>query len=150
MGDNPIKPFPEPRVILSRRLLHLDFDLLPLREEVCQAEAFGELLALHGAWQVLLVGEDQNWHTLSILICEQGIELFFCFLHAVNTARVYDEDDAFYTLIVVLPYVPELVLPLQVVNLNVNVLDLDLLRCKSDRRGRLHPIQVILHPLQNC
>mmetsp|Transcript_36565 Transcript_36565/g.63091 ORF Transcript_36565/g.63091 Transcript_36565/m.63091 type:complete len:231 (+) Transcript_36565:297-989(+) len=88
----------------------------PIVWEGTEPEFVGHLGRGHGVRQVLLVGEDEKWHTLELLFPIHFIKLLLGFSDAVAVVAVHDEDQGVALLVVVAPERPKLVTAADVPN----------------------------------
>mmetsp|Transcript_77768 Transcript_77768/g.218242 ORF Transcript_77768/g.218242 Transcript_77768/m.218242 type:complete len:231 (-) Transcript_77768:25-717(-) len=81
----------------------------PTFGEGTEPEFVGHLGRGHGVRQVLLVGEDEKWHTPELLFPIHFIKLLLGFSDAVAVVAVHDEDQGVALFVVRAPQRPNLV-----------------------------------------
>lgn len=97
-----------------------------------EAELVSDLGSGHGAWEILLVGEDQKDSLAEFLLGEHLVELFASIIDSVAIVGVNDEDEALSVLVVVSPEESNLVLTADVPHGERDVLVLDSLDVEAD------------------
>jgi hypothetical protein len=100
-----------------------------------QAKLVGDLSSVHGIWQILLVGEDQQKSIPQLILVEHALQLLSGLNNTVTIVRVDNEDDTLGVLEVMPPQWTDLVLSSDIPHgeLNVLVLDsLDVETCYGD------------------
>ncbi len=100
--------------------------------ECVQAELVSDFGSGQGAWEILLVGEDEEDGIAELLFREHLVELFAGIIDSVAIVGVNDEDEALSVLVVVSPEKSNLVLTADVPHSERDVLVLDSLDVKAD------------------
>lgn len=97
-----------------------------------QAQLLGDLGGVHGVWQVLLVGKDQEQGVSQLVLVEHLLQLLSGLGNTVSVIGVNNKDDALGVLEVVSPQRSDLVLSTDIPHGEGNVLVLDGLNVETN------------------
>jgi hypothetical protein len=90
-----------------------------------KTEFVGDFSGVHGVWQILLVGKDQEKGITEFILVQHALELFPSLRHTITIVRVDDENDSLCVLEVVPPEGTNLVLASDVPDGEVDVFVFD-------------------------
>lgn len=100
-----------------------------------QAQLLGNLGSVHGVWQVLLVGKDQEQSVSQLVLVEHLLQLLSSLGDTVSIVGVNNKDDALGVLEVVSPQRSDLVLSTDIPHGERDVLVLDGLDVETNGRN---------------
>jgi len=100
--------------------------------QTVQTKLIRNLGGVHGIWQILLVGEDQEESVPELIFVQHALQLLSSLHYTIAIVRVDDEDDTLGVLEVMPPQRPNLVLSSDIPYGELNVLVLDGLDVESD------------------
>jgi len=97
-----------------------------------EAKLIGDLWAGESAWQVLLVGEHEQYSVLEFFLSEHLVELLAVLFNSVSVVGVDDVDETLSVGVVMSPQKSDLVLTADVPHIEGDVLVLDSLDVEAD------------------
>ena len=97
-----------------------------------KSKLIGNFWASEGTWQVLLVGEHEQYGILKLLLSEHLVELFAVLFDSVSIIGVNDVDESLGVGVVVSPEKSDLVLTTDVPHVEGDVLVLNSLNVESN------------------
>jgi len=100
--------------------------------QTVQTKLIRNLGSVHGIWQILLVGKDQEESVPKLILVQHTLQFFSGLDYTIAIVRVDDEDDTLGVLEVMPPQRPDLVLSSDIPYGELNVLVLDSLNIESD------------------
>jgi len=103
--------------------------------EAVEAKLVGDLGGVHGIWQILLVGEDEEESIAELVLIQHTLQLLPRLNNTIAIVAVDDEDDALRVLEVMPPERADLVLSSDIPHGELDVLVLDRLDVEADRRN---------------
>lgn len=90
VGGQPLESLVE--TVSAGRTRRLD-EPLSLSEGV-ESELVGDLGRVHGVWQILLVGKDEEEGVSQLVLVQHPLQLLSCLADSLSVVRVDDKDDA--------------------------------------------------------
>ena len=105
-----------------------------------EAKLIRDLGACECAWQVLLVGEDEEHGVAQLWLGEHLVELLAVVFNTLSIIGVDDEDEALGVVVVVSPETSELVLTTDIPHFEADLLVLNRLNVKANSGDRVYDL----------